>query len=408
MDISRRTFLGQAAGATLATWAGPQDALPPVRAITKGPKFHWFGYYDKLEIDPGNRFVLGTETSFEHRSPTPEDTIKIGMVDLQDGDRWIELGETRAWCWQQGCMLQWLPGSASEVIWNDRDGDRFVSHILDVTTRKKRTLPGPIYAISPDARTAISPDFRRLHDTRPGYGYAGVPDPNKDVLAPGDAGIWKMDLKTGERNLIFSIADALKVPWPQGSWEGAKHWFNHLLFAPEGARFCFLNRWKAPGDKVHTTRMITMNRDGSDPFVLIAPPFASHFIWRDPSHILCFARHASHGDRFYLYEDRTDKVEVVGPTVMTVDGHCTYLPGNQWILNDTYPDAQRMQNPHLYHVATGKRHPLGHFLSPREYGGEWRCDTHPRFSPDGKKVVIDSPHGGGRQLYLIDISGIVG
>jgi len=408
MDISRRTFLGQAAGATLATWAGPQDALPPVRAITKGPKFHWFGYYDKLEIDPGNRFVLGMETSFEHRSPTPEDTIKIGMVDLQDGDRWIELGETRAWCWQQGCMLQWLPGSASEVIWNDRDGDRFVSHILDVTTRKKRTLPGPIYAISPDARTAISPDFRRLHDTRPGYGYAGVPDPNKDVLAPGDAGIWKMDLKTGERNLIFSIADALKVPWPQGSWEGAKHWFNHLLFAPEGARFCFLNRWKAPGDKVHTTRMITMNRDGSDPFVLIAPPFASHFIWRDPSHILCFARHASHGDRFYLYEDRTDKVEVVGPTVMTVDGHCTYLPGNQWILNDTYPDAQRMQNPHLYHVATGKRHPLGHFLSPREYGGEWRCDTHPRFSPDGKKVVIDSPHGGGRQLYLIDISGIVG
>ena len=32
----------------------------------------------------------------------------------------------------------------------------------------------------------------------------------------------------------------------------------------------------------------------------------------------------------------------------------------------------------------------------------------PRFSPDGLKVVIDSPHGGdGRQSYLIDISGIV-
>ena len=88
-------------------------------------------------------------------------------------------------------MLQWLPGSASEVIWNDRDGDRFVSHILDVTTRKKRTLPGPIYAISPDGRTAISPDFRRLHDTRPGYGYAGVPDPNKDVLAPGGFQRWR-------------------------------------------------------------------------------------------------------------------------------------------------------------------------------------------------------------------------
>ena len=32
-----------------------------------------------------------------------------------------------------------------------------------------------------------------------------------------------------------------------------------------------------------------------------------------------------------------------------------------------------------------------------------------RFSPDGKSVVIDSPHTGeGRQLHLIDIRGIVG
>jgi hypothetical protein len=30
-------------------------------------------------------------------------------------------------------------------------------------------------------------------------------------------------------------------------------------------------------------------------------------------------------------------------------------------------------------------------------------------SPDGRKVIIDSPHGGnGRQMYLIDISSIVG
>jgi len=94
---------------------------------------------------------------------------------------------------------------------------------------------------------------------------------------------------------------------------------------------------------------------------------------------------------------------VVAPNVMTENGHCTYLPGNRWILNDTYPDKQRLQHPYLYHVETGRRRPLGHFHSPAEYTGEWRCRTHPRFSPDGKKVVIDSPHNGGRQLYLIDI-----
>lgn len=46
--------------------------------------------------------------------------------------------------------------------------------------------------------------------------------------------------------------------------------------------------------------------------------------------------------------------------------------------------------------------------SPREFHDEFRCDTHPRYSPNGRKVVVDSPHaGGGRQLYLLDISSIV-
>ena len=67
-----------------------------------------------------------------------------------------------------------------------------------------------------------------------------------------------------------------------------------------------------------------------------------------------------------------------------------------------------MQHPYLYEVSSERRVPLGHFYSPAEYKGEWRCDTHPRFSPDGTKVVIDSPHSGeGRQLHLIDISEIV-
>ena len=37
--------------------------------------------------------------------------------------------------------------------------------------------------------------------------------------------------------------------------------------------------------------------------------------------------HPSHGNRFYLYQDRADKVEVIGTEMMTVNGHCTYLPG---------------------------------------------------------------------------------
>ncbi|MGB9606021.1 MAG: hypothetical protein ACPL88_09105, partial [Bryobacteraceae bacterium] len=64
-----------------------------------GPKFHWFGYYDKRQFDPSGRYVLGMEVGFEHRSPRPDDAVQLGMVDLRRNDLWIPLAQTRAWNW---------------------------------------------------------------------------------------------------------------------------------------------------------------------------------------------------------------------------------------------------------------------------------------------------------------------
>lgn len=125
-EINRRNFLKISSmspfvfGANSNHGAPPQSMLAPVRKITKGSKFHWFGYYDKLQFDPTSRYVLGMQVDFEHRSPTADDIIKIGIIDLQEGDRWTEIGTSNAWGWQQGCMLQWIPKSNSEIIWNDR------------------------------------------------------------------------------------------------------------------------------------------------------------------------------------------------------------------------------------------------------------------------------------------------
>jgi hypothetical protein len=410
--ISRRTLNRLAVASSLA--AMPvlplfAEELPPVRAITKGPKFHWFGYYDKWQFDPSNRFVLGNQTTFEHRSPRPDDAIRVGMVDLHDGDRWIELGQSKAWNWQQGCMLQWRPGSDSEVLWNDREGDRFVCHILNTQTKQRRTIGAPVYCVSPDGRWGLSPDFRRLNDCRPGYGYAGLPDPNRDHPAPDDAGIWRIDLETGEAKLIVSLRDVMQIRTREPYSNGAKHWFNHLLVSPDGKRFIFLHRWRGDKEgKSFSTRMFTADLDGKNLYELDPYGKTSHFVWRDPEQVIAWAWHPSHGDKFYLYQDRTENVEVIGKDVMTVNGHITYLPGNEWILNDTYPDKKRLQHPYLYHVASQRRVPLGHFHSPPEYTGEWRCDLHPRFSRDGKLVCIDSPHGAGRQMYLIDAGKISG
>ncbi len=318
-----------------------------MRPLTKGPKFHWFGYYDKLQFDSTSRYALGMEVGFQGRSPSGTDAVRIGMIDTEDGDRWTDLGPIDSLELATRLHVAVASRIETEIIWNDREGDQYVSHILDVKTGKKRTLPAPIYAISPDARWAVHPDFRRLHDTRPGYGYAGIPDPNRDVLAPKDSGIWKMSLDTGKEEFLFSVSDIGQVrdghtDIDKGA-NGAKQWFNHLLFAPDGSKFCFLHRWAHASDpNAFITRLVTVKADGKDPYVLDPYGKTSHFIWRDPDHILAWAYHPSHGEKFYLYTDRTTDVQVVGPDVMTVNGHVTYLAGHKWLLNDTYP-GQRAQ-----------------------------------------------------------------
>jgi hypothetical protein len=424
-ELSRRAFLG-AASAGAASFGlscahnaqcAQGESFPPVRTITRGPAHHWFGYYDKLQFDPTDRFVLSNEVTFEHRTPRADDAIRVGMVDTANNDAWIELGTSRAWGWQQGCMLQWIPRPDSHVLWNDREGDRFVCRVMNTQTRKQRTIQRPIYTVSPDGTFGLSVNFARLQVFRPGYGYVGLPDPYGDQMAPKDDGIFRVDLKSGDSRLILPLSEMATIPHQGRPVDNVWHWFNHLLISPGGKRFIALNRWRtwdpATGRlaKGYTTRMITANVDGSDLFVLDPSGYTSHFIWRDPEHVCMWTKPEGRESAFYLFRDRTREIEIVGEKAMTHNGHITYLPiaNNEWILNDTYPDrGTRNQHVYLYHVPSEKRYELGRFHSPPQYTGEWRCDTHPRSSKSGTLVCIDSPHTDeGRQLHLIDIRNIV-
>ena len=134
MRMKRRKFIKDAFKGTLGLLAIPLDRLSikqdfPVQQLTSNPNYHWFGYYDKLQTDPSGRYILGMEVDFEGRSPNPDDILDIGMVDNKKNNKWIKLGETKAWGWQQGCMLQWRPPDRYEVLWNDREGEDFVARL---------------------------------------------------------------------------------------------------------------------------------------------------------------------------------------------------------------------------------------------------------------------------------------
>ena len=336
------------------------------------------------------------------RSPSVRSTSRTETDGSGSGRRRPGAGSRAACC-------QWIPGSENEIIWNERSGDGYGSRIYSVDTKESRSLPEAIYTVSPDGKSAIGTDFRRIDHMRPGYGYSGIPDPNFDRLAPDDVGIYSFDLTMGDSRLIVSIAQVAGLPYRHGDISEAKHYFNHLFFNTDGSRFIFLHRWRFD-DKGFQTRMMTANADGSGLHVVDDYGRMSHFIWRAPETITAWSWQPSHEGAFYVYRDQTDEVSVIAKDKMTLNGHNTYLPDTDWILNDCYPQGDRReQTLYLYHVPTDRRIDLGCFDAPPEYTSELRCDLHPRSSCDGTLVTVDSTHrGNGRQVYLLDVSEVVG
>ena len=382
----------------------------PVRRITQAPKHHFFGYFDKFPWDRSGRYILAHEIGFTARQPKAGEKALLGMIDTREGDRFIPLAESDAWCWQQGCMFQWLNDADTKVIYNDREGDSFVARILDVKSGETRTLCRPIYCLSPDGNWALSLNFSRLDRERPGYGYPGAFDPNEKVNIPDDEGIWLVDLKNNRAELIVSVAQ-ITEKFFRSDMENAPGWFNHMLFSPDSRRISFFHRWRLyqqngePGG--HITHMFTANRDGSEIWPLNLELMSSHYTWTDDRHIINFSNRYKAGWQYYLYTDQSNDTRIIAENIFPGDGHCSYSPDGKWMLTDSYPQEDNCRKLFLYHLESGKAYEIGSFYSDPAYPIPTRCDLHPNWSRDGKQICIDSIHEGSRQMYVLDTEPLI-
>ena len=71
--------------------------------------------------------------------------------------------------------MQWVGSSNRLIIYNDRkctEGstiDDLCAIVYDIAAKKRvRTLPRPVYGLSPDGKTALSLDLIRLNKVRKG------------------------------------------------------------------------------------------------------------------------------------------------------------------------------------------------------------------------------------------------
>jgi hypothetical protein len=364
----------------------------------------FFGYYDITPFSADERRLLAIRIPTGGGSEPGGAEISVGYYSLgESSPAFVEIGRTATWCWQQGCRLQWFPGEADRSVLYNRFVDGGYGAVLqDIGSGQiMREYRRPIYSLSSDGQLGLSLNFARLQRLRPGYGYDNLPDETRDEPLPARDGIWSVDMETGESRLLISVAEAAGMK-PQATMRGAEHYINHILWNPDSSRFMFFHLWMRGGNRY--IRMITVGRNGEDPFVLYNEEHISHYWWLSRDELIAYSTHADSGSHYHRYRDREGCIGVIGKNVLTGDGHPSTRSESPWMLTDTYPDDMLERTLLLYNTESENLRRLGVFFSPPGLTGEFRCDLHPRWSPSGKMICIDSAHGGQRCMYVVDLN----
>ena len=92
-----------------------------------------------------------------------------------------------------GSMLQWV-GNSNNIIFNDFDGKKHISKIVDTNGMLLKRFKQPIAAISSDGKFALCHSFIRLRKAAPAYGYANGQEKSSNDKLPNDDGIYLLDL----------------------------------------------------------------------------------------------------------------------------------------------------------------------------------------------------------------------
>lgn len=373
--------------------------------ILSSPGNHvFFGYYDVSPFAADGKRVLAGRVDLALKTPAPHRVMEVGYYQLDKPDEFRGIGQTTAWCWQQGCRLQWYPatGVTRQVFYNQASGSDYVGVVQDVETGQiVMTTPLPLYEISKDGKWGLSLDFARLQRLRPGYGYSVFEDGTAAQPVPQQGGIVLYNFASNQQSLVVSYSALFEFS-PVESMQGAEHYINHLSFNPSGAAFIFLHLWVRDGKRY--SRLLWVDRGSAKLVILNNSGRVSHYTWRDDQTLLIYCALTADGPLFYHeYLLRGDQFEVkaVGKNVLKVDGHPSYFNAQHRFLTDTYPDRWARQTLMIYDGAVNAVVWSRSFFRSKHITGEFRADLHPRLDSTQKYACIDDEIRGERVMRIV-------
>ncbi|PXW66162.1 hypothetical protein C7964_1129 [Loktanella sp. PT4BL] len=358
----------------------------------------FFGYYDKRQLSlDGKRLLACSVTSSLNKQHEPQGVMDVGWFSV-DGGGFKTLGATKAFNWQQGCMLRWVPNTEDQSItFNDFLEGRFVSVLKDAGTGQTiRIRPYPSYDCSPDGKMVATCDFSRLHHCRLGYGYwqegsnstRAHPESNRDQL------LVVYDAKTDAKLHQVTIGDAEKI---LGSFDDLEHvYINHLHFSSGSKNLVFLLFWRSgTQDKMAT---LVLDLDTSK-LKLVTRMYMSHFCWETDASLVAWAENKIGHQAYFRFDvDSGEQTEYWDEPSLS-DGHCS-IARNGTMLSDTYPDTAGFQSLFIKRPGASACQ-LASFKNPARFISDLRCDLHPRLSSLPDSFTFDSAHSGHRRTYLL-------
>ncbi len=360
-------------------------------------KHVFFGYYDIQQISRKQDKMLVTMIPL--RADTQKDKAELQWIDLESGE-YHAINTTTAWCWQQGARLRWHPFMEDLVLYNDVEKDRYVTRLYDLNKRcTLEVFPRAMYDVSPDFCYGLSLNYSRLQRLRPGYGYNTLPDHTVNEKVPEGDGIFLVDLKTGEVKCIITYEELVeRTPEARNEW----NYINHISIAPDGKHFIFFHLYTPEvGGRWHA-KLYVAKQDGSDLQCLEEEYITSHYCWKNENELLTTTVGRNGNRSYYFSYNITDKKRVtVDSEHLTHDGHPSFLPDKEYFIADTYPLNRCMQ--HLFSSSIDGRtyNPICDLYSDPRLYGEKRCDLHPRITPDGRFITVDSTYREGKRNVLL-------
>jgi hypothetical protein len=360
----------------------------------------FFGYYDKSPWNSnGDTYLCHYLT----------DNKSVDLIALKIGEASpLNIGITQAWTYQQGAMLQWLPGTISSVIYNTFQNSELGAYIYNINNGSKQFFPWPVQSVHPEGNAFVSLNYLRLMKINSEYGYQQKVS-NFSVNMPiQNDGVWLVNIHARTSKLIISIEHLIENHNRQ-CMNNAEHGINHVMFSPDGQRIIFIHRWLTEKYERYS-RLYVMHLETMHLQLLLDQDYVSHYCWLDNDNILTHSGTFSEGKHYYRVNVLSGSIQAVAPGKLDRygDGHPSLSPDGRWIVTDSYPDPGRVRRLLLWNLNEEYLVEVGKFYSPVKFENERRCDLHPRWHPLKPLISIDSTHEGVRKNYILDVQSITG